>query len=43
MNSTNNNSFDIVAEKVFSNLYDFIEEDEKMTTNETKLHNDILG
>ncbi len=29
MNSTNNNSFEIAAKKVFSDLYDLIIEDEK--------------
>ena len=28
MNSTNNNSFEIAAKKVFSDLYDLIKEDE---------------
>ena len=34
MSSTNNNSFEIAAKKVFSDLYDLIKEDENMTTNE---------
>ena len=34
MNSTNNNSFEIAAKKVFSDLYDLIKEDENITTNE---------
>ena len=34
MNSTNNNSFEIAAKKVFSDLYDLIKEDENMTLNE---------
>ena len=34
MNSTNKNSFEIAAKKVFSDLYDLIKEDENMTTNE---------
>ena len=32
MNSTNNNSFEIAAKKVFSDLYDLIKEDENITT-----------
>ena len=31
MNSTNNNSFEIAAKKVFSDLYALIKEDEKET------------
>ena len=31
MNSTNNNSFEIAAKKVFSDLYVLIKEDEKET------------
>ena len=34
MNSTNNNSFEIAAKKVFSDLYDLIKEDENKTLNE---------
>jgi ribosome maturation factor RimP len=33
MNSTNNNSFEIAAKKVFSDLYALIKEDEKETEN----------
>ena len=33
MNSTNNNSFEIAAKKVFSDLYVLIKEDEKETEN----------
>ena len=33
MNSTNNNSFEIAAKKVFSDLYALIKEDENITTN----------
>ncbi len=29
MNSTNNNSFEIAAKKVFSDLYDLIKEDDE--------------
>ena len=49
MNSTNNNSFEIAALKVFSDLYDLIKEDENIKTNKTNdksikldLNNDIL-
>ena len=35
MNSTNNNSFEIAAKKVFSDLYDLIKEDEIETENKT--------
>ena len=31
MNSTNNNSFEIAAKKVFNDLYALIKEDENMT------------
>ena len=31
MNSTNNNSFEIAAKKVFSDLYALIKEDENIT------------
>ena len=34
MNSTNNNSFEIAAKKVFNDLYDLIKEDENKTLNE---------
>ncbi len=34
MKSTNNNSFEIAAKKVFSDLYALIKEDENITTNE---------
>ncbi len=34
MNPTNNNSFEIAAKKVFSDLYNLIKEDENITTNE---------
>ncbi len=34
MNSTNNNSFEIAAKNVFSDLYDLIKEDKNMTKNE---------
>ena len=34
MNSTNNNSFEIAAKKVFSDLYALIKEDENVTSNE---------
>ena len=37
MNSTNNNSFEIAAKKVFSDLYSLIKEDEK-EYNEYKLY-----
>ena len=53
MNSTNNNSFEIAAKKVFSDLYALIKEDENITTNEIDdkpkpfnlldLDNDILN
>ena len=46
MNSTNNNSFEIAAKKVFSDLYALIEEDEKLNNNHVYLHespNDIMG
>ncbi len=33
MNSTNNNSFEIAAKKVFSDLYDLIKEDENKIDN----------
>ena len=52
MNSTNNNSFEIAAKKVFSDLYDLIKEDENMTlkddkpkpikSNKLDLNNDVL-
>ena len=52
MNSTNNNSFEIAAKKVFNDLYDLIKEDENMTLNDDKpkpiksnkldLNNDVL-
>ena len=50
MNSTNNNSFEIAAKKVFSDLYALIKEDENMTLNDDKpiksnkldLNNDVL-
>ncbi len=32
MNSTNNNSFEIAAKKVFSDLYNLIKENENITT-----------
>ena len=35
MNSTNNNSFEIAAKKVFSDLYALIKEDEKETEYKT--------
>ena len=34
MNFTNNNSFEIAAKKVFSDLYALIKEDENVTSNE---------
>ena len=37
MNSTNNNSFEITAKKVFSDLYALIKEDEK-EYNEYKIY-----
>jgi len=53
MNSTNNNSFEIAAKKVFNDLYALIKEDENITTNEIDdkpkpfnlldLDNDILN
>ena len=49
MNYTNNNSFEIAALKVFSDLYDLIKEDENIKTNKTNdksikldLNDDIL-
>ena len=36
MNSTNNNSFEIAAIKVFSDLYALIKEDENMTLKDDK-------
>ena len=50
MNSTNNNSFEITAKKMFSNLYALIKEDENITLNDDKpmksnkldLNNDVL-
>ena len=52
MNSTNNNSFEIAAKKVFSDLYNLMKEDENITTNEIgdksiksnklDLNNDVL-
>ena len=50
MNSTNNNSFEIAAKKVFSDLYALIKEDEneteykidnKKTDNKTVISNKI--
>ena len=46
MNSTNNNSFQIAAKKVFLQLEQLIEEDEKLNNNHVNLHelpNDIMG
>ena len=37
MNSTNNNSFQIAAKKVFLQLEQLIEEDEKLNNNHVKL------
>ena len=52
MNSTNNNSFEIAAKKVFNDLYALIKEDENMTlkddkpkpikSNKLDLNNDVL-
>ena len=51
MNSTNNNSFEIAAKKVFSDLYALIKEDENITnkiddkpikSNKLDLNNDVL-
>ena len=52
MNSTNNNSFEIAAKKVFNDLYALIKEDENMTlkydkpkpikSNKIDLNNDVL-
>ena len=51
MNSTNNNSFEIAAKKVFSDLYVLIKEDENITnkiddkpikSNKLDLNNDVL-
>jgi len=45
MNSTNNNSFEIAALKVFAQLGQLIEEDEKLNNNHVYLHelpNDIM-
>ena len=45
MNSTNNNSFEIAAKKVFSDLYDLIKEDEKLNNNHVllqELPNDVM-
>ena len=51
MNSTNNNSFEIAAKKVFSDLYVLIKEDENITNktndnsikcNKLDLNNDVL-
>ena len=36
MNSTNNNSFEIAAKKVFNDLYALIKEDENMTLKDDK-------
>ena len=41
MNSTNNNSFEITAKKVFSDLYALIKEDEKETEYKTDDKNEI--
>ena len=41
MNSTNNNSFEIAAQKVFSDLYALIKEDEKETEYKTDDKNEI--
>ena len=38
MNSTNNDSYEIAAKKVFSDLYDLIKEDENMTTNKEMIY-----
>ena len=38
MNSTNNNTFQIAALKVFSQLGQLIEEDEKLNNNHVLLH-----
>ena len=46
MNSTNNNSFEIAAKKVFLQLEQLIEEDEKLNNNHVNLNelpNDIMG
>ena len=46
MNSKNNNSFEIAAKKVFAQLGQLIEEDEKLNNNHVYLHelpNDIMG
>ena len=44
MNSTNNNSFEIAARKVFSDLYDLIKEDDKpKQINLLDLSTDILN
>ena len=42
MNSTNNNSFEIAAKKVFSDLYDLIKEDENVISNKTDNKNIYL-
>ncbi len=45
MNSTNNNTFQIAALKVFSRLGQLIEEDKKINNNHVYLHelpNDIM-
>ena len=38
MNSTNNNSFEIAAKKVFAQLGQLIEEDEKLNNNHVLFH-----
>ena len=46
MNSTNNNTFQNAAKKVFAQLGQLIEEDEKLNNNHVYLHelpNDIMG
>ena len=51
MNSTNNNSFEIAAKKIFCDLYALIKEDENITnkiddkpikSNKIDLNNDVL-
>jgi hypothetical protein len=45
MNSTNNNSIEIAAKKVFLQLEQLTEEDEKLNNNHVNLHelpNDIM-
>ena len=41
MNSTNNNSFEIAAKKVFSDLFTLIKEDENKTDNKNVISNKI--